>query len=307
VLGRREFVLGMGALALGSRARRAAADAHPPAMAPLIERPIPATGEKLPVVGLGTWQTFDVGRAPADRTAQRDVLSAFVLGGGKLVDSSPMYGESERVVGDLVQAAGLRPRVFVATKVWTRGEAAGIRQMETSLGLLHADPIDLMQVHNLLDVATHLKTLRRWKEQGKVRYIGVTHYQVGAFDELARILRTEPVDFVQLNYSIQIRDAERSLLPLAAERRVAVIVNRPFEGGSLFQRTRGKPLPPWATELGCTSWSQYFLKYVIAHPAVTCVIPATDKVAHLQDNLAAGSGALPDEATRRRMALLLDR
>jgi diketogulonate reductase-like aldo/keto reductase len=307
VLGRREFVLGMGALALGSRARRAAADAHPPAMAPLIERPIPATGEKLPVVGLGTWQTFDVGRAPADRTAQRDVLSAFVLGGGQLVDSSPMYGESERVVGDLVQAAGLRPRVFVATKVWTRGEAAGIRQMETSLGLLHADPIDLMQVHNLLDVATHLKTLRRWKEQGKVRYIGVTHYQVGAFDELARILRTEPVDFVQLNYSIQIRDAERSLLPLAAERRVAVIVNRPFEGGSLFQRTRGKPLPPWATELGCTSWSQYFLKYVIAHPAVTCVIPATDKVAHLQDNLAAGSGALPDEATRRRMALLLDR
>jgi aryl-alcohol dehydrogenase-like predicted oxidoreductase len=273
----------------------------------LIERAIPSTGEKLPVVGLGTWQTFDVGRSAADRTAQRDVLAAFVAAGGKLIDSSPMYGESERVVGDLVQAAGARSRVFIATKVWTRGEAAGIQQMETSSALLQANPVDLMQVHNLLDVGTHLKTLRRWKEQGKVRYIGVTHYQVGAFDELARILRTEPVDFLQLNYSIQIRDAERMLLPLAAERKVAVIINRPFEGGNLFQRTRGQALPPWAVELGCTSWSQLFLKYVLAHPAVTCVIPATDKVAHLEDNLAAGTGALPDEATRRRMVALIER
>jgi len=306
VLDRRELVLGIGAFALRSRLGRTAAAAPFSPRLPLIERPIPATGEKLPVVGLGTWQTFDVGRSPAERKAQQEVLAAFVAGGGKLIDSSPMYGESERVVGDLLQAANARPRVFIATKVWTRGEAGGVHQMETSAALLHAKPIDLMQVHNLLDVATHLKTLRRWKEQGKVRYIGVTHYQVGAFDELARILRTEPVDFVQLNYSIQIRDAERSLLPLAAEREVAVIVNRPFEGGNLLQRTRGQQLPPWAAELGCTSWRQLFLKYVIAHPAVTCVIPATAKVAHLEDNLAAGTGALPDEATRRRMIALLD-
>ncbi len=302
---RREFVLQGAAIAIAARLGRTAAGGFPTRAASMIDRPIPSTGERLPIVGMGTWQTFDVGRSPAERSAQKEVLRLVAELGGKLVDSSPMYGESERVVGDLMAELDLRRKLFVATKVWTRGEAEGVKQMETSLGLLRADPVDLMQVHNLVDVATHLRTLSRWKEQGRVRYVGVTHYQSSSFDELARVIRTEPVDFVQLNYSIQVRDAERMLLPLAAEKRIAVIVNRPFEGGNLFGRVRGKALPPWAAELGCASWSHFFLKYVLAHPAVTCVIPATDKVDHLRDNLAAGSGPMPDEATRRRMVLLL--
>jgi diketogulonate reductase-like aldo/keto reductase len=267
----------------------------------MLQRAIPSTGEKLPVIGLGTWQTFDVGPSAADRAAQKEVLAEFGRLGGRLIDSSPMYGQSERVVGDLAAELGQRPRLFVATKVWTTGRDAGVRQMETSLGLLRADPIDLIQVHNLVDVETHLATLRAWKAAGRVRYLGITHYQTGAFDELARIIRAQPIDFVQLNYSIGVRDAERMLLPLAAERGVAVIVNRPFESGSLFGRLRDRPLPPLAAELECRTWSQFLLKYVVSHPAVTCAIPATAKPDHLRDNMAAGLGPVPDEATRRRM------
>ncbi len=271
-------------------------------MAASLQRPIPRTGELLPVIGLGTWQTFDVGRAESSRAPLREVLREFVRLSGSVVDSSPMYGESESVVGDLAAGLGVHKQLFLATKVWTTGRDAGIRQMEQSLRRLRAQRMDLMQVHNLVDWRMHLATLRRWKEQGKVRYIGVTHYTEGAYDELARVLETEELDFVQLNYSIAERAAERRMLPLAAERRLAVLVNRPFAQSGLFGKVRGKPLPPWAAEIGCASWAQFFLKFVISHPAVTCAIPATSKVRHLVDNMEAGVAPLPDAPMRQRMA-----
>jgi diketogulonate reductase-like aldo/keto reductase len=270
--------------------------------ASLIRRPIPRTGELLPSIGLGTWQTFDVGKSASDRAPLRDVVREFVRLGGSVVDSSPMYGESERVVGDLAAELDLHKRLFLATKVWTTGRDAGIRQMEQSLRLLRAERIDLMQVHNLVDWQTHLATLRQWKAQGRVRYIGVTHYTRSAYGDLARVLETEELDFVQLNYSIAERDAESRLLPLAAARGIAVLVNRPFAEGALFRKVRGKPLPQWAKEIGCTTWAQFFLKFIIAHPAVTCAIPATSKLQHLTDNMQAGLPPLPDSAGRDRMA-----
>ena len=265
-----------------------------------IRRTIPRTGESLPVIGLGTWQTFDVGAA--QRAPLREVLAEFVRRGGKVVDSSPMYGESEQVVGDLAAELGAHDKLFLATKVWTSGRDAGIRQMEQSLRLLRTPRIDLLQVHNLVDWRTQLATLRQWKQQGKVRYIGVTHYTESAYDELERVLKSEELDFVQLNYSIAERDAEERMLPLAAERRVAVIVNRPFAKAALFRKVRGRELPPWAAEIGCATWAQFFLRFVVSHPAVTCAIPATSKVQHLIDNMGAGVGALPDAKTRERMA-----
>ena len=272
----------------------------------LSQRPIPRTGELLPVIGLGTWQTFDVGREKSARAPLREVLREFAQLGGKVVDSSPMYGESESVVGDLAADLGLQKQLFLATKVWTRGRDAGIRQMEESFRRLRAQRIDLMQVHNLLDWRTHLGTLRKWKEQGKVRYIGVTHYTASAYDELGAVLKSEELDFVQLNYSIAEREAERRLLSVAADRRLAVLVNRPFAQAGLFSKVRGKSLPPWAADIGCASWAQFFLKFVISHPAVTCAIPATSKVQHLIDNMHAGSEPLADAATRARMASYVD-
>ncbi|HYY25100.1 MAG TPA: aldo/keto reductase [Candidatus Udaeobacter sp.] len=268
----------------------------------LLRRPIPRSGELLPVIGLGTWQTFDVGNSASARAPLRDVLREFVKLGGSVVDSSPMYGRSESVVGDLAVELGVSRKLFLATKVWTTGREAGIRQMEESFRRLRTERMDLMQVHNLVDWRTQLTTLRRWKEQGKLRYIGVTHYTESAYDELAGVLKAEELDFVQLNYSIAERAAERRLLPLAAERRIAVLVNRPFAQANLFSKVRGKPLPGWAAEIGCASWAQLFLKFVISHPAVTCAIPATSKVQHLVDNLQAAVGPLPDDATRERMA-----
>ena len=265
------------------------------------KRPIPRTGELLPVVGLGTWQTFDVGGGESERAPLRDVLRELVRGGGKVVDSSPMYGRSESVVGDLAAKLRVREQLFLATKVWTNGREAGIRQMEQSFRRLREQRIDLMQVHNLVDWQTHLVTLRRWKEQGKVRYIGMTHYTESAHDELAAVHEAEELDFVQVNYSIAERGAERRLLPLAAEQGVAVIVNRPFAHAQLFRKVRGRPLPPWAAEIGCATWAQFFLKFVIGHPAVTCTIPGTSKVRHLIDNMQAGFGPLPDATMRRRM------
>jgi aryl-alcohol dehydrogenase-like predicted oxidoreductase len=268
----------------------------------LLRRPIPRSGELLPAIGLGTWQTFDVGNNASARAPLRDVLREFVKRGASVVDSSPMYGRSESVVGDLAAELGLQRKLFLATKVWTSGRDAGIRQMEESFRRLRTERMDLMQIHNLLDWRTHLATLRRWKEQGKVRYIGVTHYTESAYDELAGVLKAEELDFVQLNYSIAERAAERRLLPLAAERRMAVLVNRPFAQADLFSKVRGKPLPGWAAEIGCASWAQFFLKFVISHPAVTCAIPGTSKLQHLVDNLQAAVGPLPDDATRERMA-----
>jgi diketogulonate reductase-like aldo/keto reductase len=285
------LALGAGALAFSGIAMAAESAS--------ISRPIPRTGESLPAIGLGTWQTFDV--AESGRAPLKQVLGEFVRLGGSVVDSSPMYGRSESVVGDLAAALGLRQNLFLATKVWTRGREEGIRQMEESFRRLKTERMDLMQIHNLVDWRTHLATLRRWKDQGKVRYIGVTHYTESAYDELARVLETEALDFIQLNYSIAERGAERRLLPLAAKRRVAVLVNRPFAEGALFRRVRGQPLPSWAAEIGAASWAQFFLKFVISQPAVTCAIPATSKVEHLADNMRAGAGTLPDPATRERM------
>jgi aryl-alcohol dehydrogenase-like predicted oxidoreductase len=271
--------------------------------APVVRRAIPKTGELLPVIGLGTWQTFDVGPGKAAaREPLKKVLQQFAGAGGKVIDSSPMYGQSERVVGDLVAELGLPERVFFATKVWISGREAGIRQMEESFKRLGTKRMDLMQVHNLVDYRTHLETLRRWKADGRVRYIGVTHYSASAHDELARVITGEELDFVQLNYSLAEREAEKQLLPLAAERRLAVLINRPFAEGQLFRRVQGKPLPPWAKEIGCASWAQFFLKFIVAHPAVTCAIPATSKVAHLTDNMQAAMEPVPDPKTRDRMA-----
>jgi diketogulonate reductase-like aldo/keto reductase len=278
----------------------------------LATRPIPHGGEALPVIGLGTWQTFDVGDDPGERAPLGEVLDAFFAAGARVIDSSPMYGRAEGVVGDLLaarakpatQPAGGKP--FLATKVWTSGRAAGEAQMRRSMKLMRAERLDLLQVHNLVDWRTHLDTLRAWKKQGLVRYIGVTHYQLGAFAELERIVAKEGVDFVQLPYSIVTRAAEARLLPAAAAAGVAVLVMRPFEEGELFARVRGRALPPWAGELDCGSWAQFFLKFILAHPAVTCPIPATANPRHLADNLGAGRGRLPDEATRKKMAALFE-
>src|SRR4051794_15947612 len=265
-------------------------------------RAIPSSGEAMPVIGLGTWQVFDVGPGDPARPQLAEVLRILVDAGGRLIDTSPMYGRAEAVTGDLVAEAGLRPRVFLATKVWTSGRDSGIAQMRRSAELLRSPVLDLIQIHNLLDWRTHLTTLRRMKEEVQVRYIGITHYTTGSLPELARVLASEPgIDFVQCGYSLETREAETRLLPVAAERGVAVIVNQPFETGSMFRRVRGRMLPDWATEFDCASWAQHFLKYVIADPAVTSVIPATGKPEHMADNLKAGFGRLPDTAMRERI------
>jgi aryl-alcohol dehydrogenase-like predicted oxidoreductase len=268
----------------------------------ILTRPIPSTGESVPVVGLGTWQTFDVGASPAERAPLEEVLAAFVELGGRVVDSSPMYGRSEQVVGDVAAKLGVQSRLFLATKVWTTGKTAGIRQMEDSMRKLRAARIDLMQVHNLVDVDTHLATLAEWKRAGRVRYVGITHYTAGGHDAVARLIAARPLDFVQINYSVGEREAERRLLPLAQERGTAVLANRPFAGGDLFARLRRRPLPAWAAEIDCDSWAQVLLKFVISHPAVTCAIPATSRAAHLRDNMKAAHGRLPDAALRARIA-----
>lgn len=270
--------------------------------ASILKRTVPRTGEPLPAIGLGTWQTFDIAEDNSSREPLKEVLREFVRLGGSVIDSSPMYGHSESVVGALATELAIQKRLFLATKIWTRGRDAGIKQMEESLRRLRVARVDLMQVHNLVDWRTHLETLQRWKDQNKLRYIGVTHYTAGAYEELAGVLESQEVDFVQFNYSIAERDAERRLLPLALNRRIAVLVNRPFAQGALFRKVSGKSLPVWAKEIGCATWSQFFLKFIVSHPAVTCVIPATSKIEHLIDNMQAGVGPLPDTAMRERMA-----
>jgi diketogulonate reductase-like aldo/keto reductase len=294
--------IGLGALAFPRGTRMLAADMTAAKTTDLITRRIPHADEALPVIGLGTWQTFDVGGGASERAPLEAVLREFTALGGKMIDSSPMYGRSEEVAGDLIGKLRLRENLFVATKVWIAGQRAGVEQMNTSLRKLRADPIDLLQVHNLLDVGTHLATLRGWQRDGRVRYIGVTHYTASGAEAVARLVEREAVDFVQINYSAGERDAEKRLLPLARERRIAVIANRPFGGGDLLRRLRGRPLPGWAAEIGCTSWAQALLKFVVSHPALTVAIPATSKVEHVRDNLAAARGRLPDEPLRQRIA-----
>ena len=251
----------------------------------------------LPRIGLGTWQTFDV----ADPKPLAAVLSTFVQLGGRVIDSSPMYGRSEAVAGELAASLGVRDKLFVATKVWTTGRAQGIAQMEESERKLRGR-IDLMQVHNLQDADTHLETLRRWKSEGRIQFIGITHYHAGAYADLEKYIRRGGIDFLQVNYSLAEREAETRLLPLAKDRNVRVLINRPFGAGSLFRETRGKALPAFAKDLGATSWAELFLKFVISHPAVTCAIPATSKVEHLRQNMNAGKGPMPDAAMRKRIA-----
>jgi len=275
------------------------------AAVPLIKRSIPRSGEQLPVLGLGTYIVLDVPPGAPELAELKEVLKTFAAGGARLIDSSPMYGRAEAVVGELVAATNLRESVFLATKVWTSGRDAGIRQMQDSLRLMRTQRIDLMQVHNLLDLATHTKTLNEWKAAGTLRYVGITHYHAGAYRELEKLLKTREYDFVQFNYSLAEREAEQRLLAVAAETGTAVIINRPFAQGELFAKVKGREVPAWAAQFDCDSWAQFFLKYIIAHPAVTCVIPGTGKVRHMTDNLKAGAGRLPDERTRKRMVELI--
>jgi aryl-alcohol dehydrogenase-like predicted oxidoreductase len=298
---RRRFLAASAAAGLAAAARARAAE--PAARRAMLAREIPRSGEAIPAVGLGTWRTFDVGASREERAPRLEVLRRFLAAGGRVIDSSPMYGEAEAVVGDLLAEVGPAPAQapFLATKVWTRGRLAGEAQMRESLRRLRAPRIDLMQVHNLLDWQEHLPALREWKAADRLRYLGVTHYSPGAFEEMERILRTERLDFVQLPYSVATRAAESRLLPAAAETGTAVLVMRPFEEGELFRVVKGKRLPGWAKEIGAGAWSEVFLKWILAHPAVTAVIPATANPEHVAENVRAGFGALPDAALRRRI------
>ena len=263
-------------------------------------RVIPSTKELLPDVGLGTWKTFDVDMQHAFDNL-KDVLINLHADGGSLIDTSPMYGNAEKVVGIVSQSTGIADKFFYATKVWTTGKQQGIVQMETSFNKLQRKQIDLMQIHNLVDWKTHLQTLKQWKEEGKIRYIGITHYTDSMHDELVKIISKEQIDFVQFNYSILSRNAEKRLLPAAEHYGVATLINRPLVEGSLFPRIKNKPLPTWALEFDIHSWSSFFLKFILSHPSVTCIIPATSNVQHLKENSSAGEGPLPDEITREKM------
>lgn len=264
-------------------------------------RTIPSSGEKLPVVGCGTWQTFDVGADANARKKLAEVLATLFDAGGSVIDSSPMYGTSEDVAGSIVADLGARSKAFIATKVWTRGKQAGIQQIERSMQLLRTDKLDLMQVHNLLDWRIHLATLRDMKAKGRIRYIGVTHYTSSAYKELEAVMRSEKLDFIQVNYSADDRAVEDRILPLAADRGMAVLINLPFGGGGLLRRLRGRPLPQWAADIDCRSWAQILLKFVLGNPAVTCVIPGTSNPDHMRENARAGVGAFLTEAQRKRI------
>ena len=268
-------------------------------------RKIPSSGEDVPVVGLGTWQSFDVGEKASERDPLKEVLKILVDHGGSLIDSSPMYGRSEKVVGELTTELKIKDKIFEATKVWTTGKEAGIDEMTTSMNLMNAYPMDLMQVHNLVDWKTHLETLKAWKAEKKVRYIGITHYHKGGYAEMEKIMKSEPLDFIQINYNLAVRDAAERILPLAKDKGIAVLINRPYKGGDLFRKMKKKTLPDWASEFGAESWGQFFLKFILAHPAVTCVIPGTAKAKHMRDNVMAGFGELPTEDLQQRMIELV--
>ena len=295
---RRTFLAGTAA-GLAGAALGGAADARKPA--PLFQRPIPASGERIAALGLGTWQTFDV---TGDRIAAvRPVLDRFLELGGRVVDSSPMYGNAESAVGAMLKTRGARSvRPFLATKVWTSGAREGAAQMRRSAARFGVQTIDLMQVHNLMDWKTHLPRMREWKRAGTFRYIGVTHYQHSAFAELEQIIRKQKIDSVQLPYSVVDREAEKRLLPAAADAGVAVLVLSPFESGALFGKVKGVAVPAYAADIDCTSWAQIFLKFLLGHPAVTCPLPATAKLKHLEDNMRALRGRLPDRKLRERIA-----
>ena len=287
-------------------AAAAAAAIAPPGMTAVAAgavavRKVPSSGEEIPVIGMGSSNTFDVGSAAAERAPLGEVLRGLIAGGGTVIDTSPMYGRAETVIGDLVHELGLRPRLWLATKVWTRGREAGRKQIEESFARLRTKRLELLQIHNLLDWREHLPTIRTLQQEGRVRYAGITHYRADMHGELERVLAAERFDWLQVNYSLAEPEAEMRLLPFCAERGIAVMVNRPFADGALFSRVKDRSLPPWAAEFGCASWGQFFLRWILANPAVTCVIPATSKPKHVADNSAAGLAPLPDAAQRRRM------
>lgn len=301
-LGRRQFIqtltlLGAAAVGLPLAAQGSKS---------MLMKAIPSSGEKIPVIGMGSSRTFEVGDDQDQRARLTQVLQAFFDQGGTVIDTSPMYGSSELVLGELLANVQNKQSLFMATKVWTEGSQEGIAQMLQSMDLLHTPVIDLMQIHNLLDWKVHWETLAEWKQQGRVRYIGITTHRGYDHDELAHIMRNYPIDFIQFSYSIANRKAEQHILPLAAERGIATMVNRPFQRGDLFRHVKGKELPAWAADLDCNSWGQFFLKFVISHPAVTCTIPATSKVHHMVDNMAAGFGRIPDNNQRKAMLEYFD-
>ena len=296
IISRRAALSAIGAAMAAAGASRA--NAQP---AGRLYRQVPKSGERLPIVGLGTWQAFDIGPRDEDWPQARQAVQLFLAQGGRVIDSSPMYGRAEQAIGALLAATPLRSRAFLATKIWTGDREEGRRQAERSFELLRTRRIDLLQVHNLLGYDAHMPLLRRLKEEGRIRYIGATHYHSGAYDALERVIRGGDLDFVQLNYSVAEREAERRILPLALESRVAVLVNRPFAGGGVFGRVRARPLPSWAGEIGCSSWAQLLLKYVLADSAVSCAIPGTRNPRHIVDNLGAALPPLPDPAMRRRI------
>lgn len=305
-MSRRRFLRWLGMLGMAAFGSKAIGQ-EPESKPRMITRIIPSGGEKLPVVGLGTWQTFDERLDEETRERLKSVLIILFENGGRVIDSSPMYGRSEAVTGELTEELGINAKLFMATKVWTSGEGAGKEQMAQSFRLMRRSRMDLMQIHNLVDWKAHLKTLQEMKAGGTIRYWGITHYTAGAFAEMARIMEAEKPDFIQIPYSLEERRAEERLLPLAQDLGIAVLINRPYEGGSLFARVRGKALPEWAQEFDCASWGQFFLKYLLGHPAVTCVIPGTGNPRHVQDNVRAGFGRLPEVAQRKRMVEFLSR
>ena len=266
-----------------------------------IVKKIPATGEELTAVGMGTSRTFDAGTDSELRAQLQEVLQTFFDNGGQVIDSSPMYGTAEAVVGDLLRRVTRKDKLFAATKVWIYGKEAGIKQMQTSMEKMGVSVMDLMQIHNMRDWKTHIKTLREWKEKGKIRYFGVTTSHGRDHDELLKIMKHDDPDFVQFSYSLGNREAEQEIFPVAADKKIATLINRPFQAGSLFNKVKGHPLPDWAAEIDCTSWAQVFLKYIISHDHATCVIPATSRVTHMLDNMAAGYGRLPDADMRLRI------
>ncbi|MDH3757774.1 MAG: aldo/keto reductase [Gammaproteobacteria bacterium] len=270
----------------------------------MISRPIPASDERLPVIGLGTYSVFDVESTPGQIATSREIVELLLGAGGNVIDTSPMYNRSEKVIGDIIASGAPRDAMFIATKVWTDGRNAGIEQMSRSARLMNTDVIDLMQVHNLRDSGVHMRSIRELQEQGKIRYSGLTHYRAGAHDALEKAVRDYRPQFLQINYSLSEREADQRLLPMAQDLGVGVIVNRPYQAGGLFSAVRGRKLPEWAGEFAA-SWGQFFLKFIISHPAVTCVIPATSKPQHMRDNLEAGFGELPDAATRERMVAFI--
>jgi diketogulonate reductase-like aldo/keto reductase len=265
-------------------------------------RRIPSSGEQLPIIGLGTWQTFDAGNASEELKVLKQVLMEMNRLGGKVIDSSPMYGSSEAVVGQLTSELGEGADFFYATKVWTSGKEAGIQQMNRSFKRMRRNTMDLMQIHNLVDWKTHIKTLKQWKEQGKIRYWGITHYLDSAHDTLEKVIQQEKPDFVQFNYSIRSRHAERSLFNTIQKNETAALINQPYESGSLFGLVKGKTLPIWCESYAIKSWGQYFLKFILSNEPVTCVIPGTSNPKHVVDNMMAGYGPMPDAATRDKMA-----